>query len=43
MPQLLAGIARANKYGLPIVPESDQTLIESALKSLNKCYKAIYR
>jgi neutral ceramidase len=36
------GIARANKYGLPIVPESDQTLIESALKSLNKCYKAIH-
>ncbi len=36
------GIARANKYGLPIVPESDQTLIKSALKSLNKCYKAIY-
>jgi len=35
------GIARANKYGLPIVPDSDQTLIESALRSLGKCYKAI--
>lgn len=35
------GIARANKYGLPIVAESDQTLIESALKALKKCYKEI--
>jgi len=35
------GLARANKYGLPIVPESDQVLIDSALTSLQKCYKQI--
>jgi hypothetical protein len=36
------GLARANKYGLPIVPESDEVLINSALVSLKKCYKQIH-
>ncbi len=36
-------MARARKYGLHIVPESDQVLINSALTSLNKCYEIINR
>lgn len=35
------GIARASRYGLPIVSDSDQVLINSALASLRKCYKQI--
>jgi len=35
-------LARASRYGLPIVSESDQALIESALISLKKCYKMIH-
>jgi len=35
-------LARASRYGLTIVPESDQTLIESALTSLKKCYKTAH-
>ena len=35
-------LARASRYGLPIVPESDQTLIDSALASLKRCYKIIH-
>jgi neutral ceramidase len=34
-------LARASRYGLPIVSESDNTLIESALTSLKRCYKTI--
>lgn len=33
--------ARANRYGLPIVPDSDQTLIEGALTALRACHKAL--
>jgi hypothetical protein len=32
--------ARASKYGIFIAPNSDQTLIESGLRSLQRCYDA---
>ena len=33
--------ARARKYGLTIVPESDQAMIEGALAALEKCHDAL--
>jgi len=35
--------ARASRYGIFIEPQSDQVLIDSALKSLQKCYDALHQ
>ena len=35
--------ARARLYGLFIVPESDQVMIEGALAALQKCYDSLHK
>jgi len=36
------GLARARRYGLPIVPESDQAMIEGSLIALQKCHDKLH-